>query len=366
MDVFDKILKENSWRFPKGYPDMNDPSDKKFLFDIVEGYKYKIKEEEVEEDIEELRANLVSFIKNISNANELKQITKYTKNVGFGNSMKDHLSSKNLSNKDILFFQSLLSDMGKTGEFSKIAENPPKFDITNPNYFDQIQGFSNSELISLYGDMKDSIQGTVSLGPGEAFLSVFFNNVSKAKDKGDLNIDGKEVELKSRTGASGALVVPSYVVRGKSAEYIQNLIKLVDTLDLDKDQKEEIKNLITPKGTTWPFKVNTLYQSALNFGIDNKVIIEKISDKINFWYKNKLSMDISSYFTGKEFESDKFIVDLAKNLAKDYFEEHQFDGFMISDNKGNFKYYEGNSFINAIGTELTVQRPSDLVPRIKI
>ena len=27
MDVFDKILKEHSWKFPKGYPDMNDPKD---------------------------------------------------------------------------------------------------------------------------------------------------------------------------------------------------------------------------------------------------------------------------------------------------------------------------------------------------
>lgn len=42
MDVFDKILKEHSWKFPKGYPDMNDPKDKEDLFAIVEGY---IKEE---------------------------------------------------------------------------------------------------------------------------------------------------------------------------------------------------------------------------------------------------------------------------------------------------------------------------------
>ena len=32
MDGFDKILKTHGWRFPKGYPDMNDPKDKKKAF----------------------------------------------------------------------------------------------------------------------------------------------------------------------------------------------------------------------------------------------------------------------------------------------------------------------------------------------
>ncbi len=35
MDGFDKILKTHGWKFPKGYPDMNDPKDKKKLFEIV-------------------------------------------------------------------------------------------------------------------------------------------------------------------------------------------------------------------------------------------------------------------------------------------------------------------------------------------
>ena len=38
----------------------------------------------------------------------------------------------------------------------------------------EIPGFTSAELESLYKDMKDSIQGTVSVGPGEAFLTVFF------------------------------------------------------------------------------------------------------------------------------------------------------------------------------------------------
>ena len=369
MDILEKIIRENCWRFDKGYPDMDIPKDVALLNEIAEGYKYKIKEDEEEEDIDELRANLLSLVKNISDVGELKQIAKYTKNVGFGNSMKQHLSSKNLSAKDILFFQSLLSELGKTGEFSKIAANPPIFDVNKGNYFNQIPGFTPNELTSLYGDMKDSIQGTVSLGPGEAFLSVFFNNVKKAASKGDLNIDGKEVELKSRTGSSGALVAPKYVVRGKGEDIWKDLAKLVDTFDIDQEQKDELKKvalLSGQRGFTWPYKVNRIYQDALEMGIDEKTLIKKLSDEISAQYKNKLPIDFESYFTSDEFEAKRFIGDLAKVLARDYFEEHGFDAFMVSDNKGDFKYYEGDSFIDDIGKGIIIQNPSDLVPRLKI
>ena len=65
-------------------------------------------------------------------------------------------------------------------------------------------------------------------------------------------------------------------------------------------------------------------------------------------------------------EAKRFIGDLAKTLAKDYFEEHKFDGFMMSDNIGNFKYYEKGDFIDAIGNDIIIANPSDLVPRLKV
>ena len=32
MDVLDKFLHDVAYKFPKGYPDMNDPKDKDMLF----------------------------------------------------------------------------------------------------------------------------------------------------------------------------------------------------------------------------------------------------------------------------------------------------------------------------------------------
>jgi len=36
MDIFDKIIQENAWKFPKGYPDLNNPEDKELLFKLAE------------------------------------------------------------------------------------------------------------------------------------------------------------------------------------------------------------------------------------------------------------------------------------------------------------------------------------------
>ena len=58
MDILDKILKEHSWKFPKGYPDINDPKDKEDLFAIVEEL---VTEEETED--ENLIDKLISIIK---------------------------------------------------------------------------------------------------------------------------------------------------------------------------------------------------------------------------------------------------------------------------------------------------------------
>jgi len=361
VDPITKYLNSIAYKFPKGYPDMNDSKDKTMLLEMVKGI---IEQEEI--STKELKARLLKLVDETDDIEKLEQIERYARDIGLKNAMKPYLSSKNLSTKDILFFQSLLDELDKVSEFSTIANNAPTFSFDSKNYFDQIPSFTPSELKSLYNDMKDSIQGTVSLGPGEAFLSVFFDNIKKANAKGDLNIDGKEVELKSRTGASGAMVAPKYVVRGKADDIIKDFIQTINKLELNDTQKKELIDLITPKGTSWPYKINKLYVAALEMGVDEKTLRKELVDELNAQYKNKLPLDFNKHFINGEFEAKNFINELAKVLARDYFEEHKFDGMMFSDNVGNFKYYEGDNFIKDIGNNIIVANPSDLVPRLKI
>jgi len=101
VNIFERIIRENCWKFDKGYPDMDNPTDVALLESLITN----IISEQEEEDLDELRNNLSSLIRNISDVDELKQILKYTKNVGFGKSMEKYLSTKNLNKKDRKVYQ---------------------------------------------------------------------------------------------------------------------------------------------------------------------------------------------------------------------------------------------------------------------
>jgi len=112
MDPITKYLNSIAYKFPKGYPDMNDPKDKTMLFELV---KNLIEQEEI--STAKLKAKLLKLVDETDDENELKQIARYARDISLKNSMKPYLSSKNLSSKDILFFQSLLDELDKVVNF---------------------------------------------------------------------------------------------------------------------------------------------------------------------------------------------------------------------------------------------------------
>jgi hypothetical protein len=36
MDIIEKFIRNNGWRFEKGYPDINNPKDNKLLYELIE------------------------------------------------------------------------------------------------------------------------------------------------------------------------------------------------------------------------------------------------------------------------------------------------------------------------------------------
>ena len=55
MGVLDKFLKQYSYKFDKGYPDMDNPKDKEMLFEMVNNL---IKEEEIE-SVDDLKVDII-------------------------------------------------------------------------------------------------------------------------------------------------------------------------------------------------------------------------------------------------------------------------------------------------------------------
>ena len=312
------------------------------------------------------KQDLVDLIDGIDDEKSLQKIFKYAQSTGFDTSIDPYLKNKNLTDKDITYFLSLLSEMGKLGEFAKIAENPPKLDLAGDNFYNQISGFTPAELESLFTTMKDSIKGTVSMGPGENFLSIFFGNVSKANSKGDLDVDGKEVELKARTGNTGAVVAPKTYNRGDFTKSVKpKLSKFINDLDTEPSVKKELEQINTPGGTSWPKKLNNMFGVYLQGGGS----IDKFSTELTKTFKDmypSLDLNASDYLGPTGFDHSAFTISLAKELSKEYYDVEKFDASMFADFKGNYQYYAGDGFIDAIGNGIKVAYPSDLLPRLKV
>ena len=79
-----------------------------------------------------------------------------------------------------------------------------------------------------------------------------------------------------------------------------------------------------------------------------------------------LDLNASDYLGPTGFDHSAFTISLAKELSKEYYDVEKFDASMFADFKGNYQYYAGDGFIDAIGNGIKVAYPSDLLPRLKV
>ena len=117
MDALDLFFKKYSYKFPKGYPDMDNPKDKEMLFEIVK----RLTEEEKPKFNKQ---DLIDYINNLEDEEALNKILKFAKSTGFSKDVNNYLKDKNLTDKDITYFLSLVQDMDKLGEFAALAQSP--------------------------------------------------------------------------------------------------------------------------------------------------------------------------------------------------------------------------------------------------
>ena len=212
MDILEKIIRENCWKFDKGYPDMDIPKDVALLNEIVEGYKYKIKEEEKKIS----KADLVNLINDLDLDDD--QITKLfdrTKNFTTYRPIKKTLDRKNYN-------PIILKKFSK--EIQDLIEDLPKNEVDN--FIEYLQNIDNKinfptnstgnlfktlaktgvpdEVVSkiIYHTSQD--EGKRGVGMGEVGMSLLFKNVgSSTSGKGDLSIDGEEFEIKGTPATLG-------------------------------------------------------------------------------------------------------------------------------------------------------------------
>jgi predicted Zn-ribbon and HTH transcriptional regulator len=376
----DKILVEWAYRCQKGYPDMDNPSDLRILKQILKENNIEFPNIIVEQEEEEEEAFTKDDIIKLINSSELtpsqlKRIYNAVDGVASKEAIDDYLDKvakeSNISTDQILKFKNLLKTGGIEKEFAEYIKNPASFDITKPNFVDQVRGIPKDKLLTLYEKMGSAIVGNVSIGPGEVLFSILFDNTKKRDSKGDLDVSGKNVELKASTKGAGAVIAKGYnrgdwsttKRKGRFEEFVRDLgMEEEQTQDALKYLEEKIK---------WPTKLSLIYDIYTDQeGVDKQTFIdgvEKILGRIyskSSWYPNGTYFNLNSYFTDTDFDENSFIIDLTKELVQEYMDYEGFDGLLFSDKNGNITYLEGDDIIKGIGTSIKIAGPSDDVPRL--
>lgn len=276
MDAFDKILKEHSWKFPKGYPDINDEADKALLFSIVEGY---IKEEEEEEKLED---KLIKIIRSSDlSDDELKAYIKSISNRGFKGDLTSLLTKKGytadafkVGDKAMDYIIDKISD-SEAEEFIKYKPKSFK-NAPDKGNFSSVTGLSDKLVQDLINIEPGADAGGSSIGKGELFLALAFNDIDNRGGGGDLNYDGKNLEVKGTGGRLG-----QQAGRGSDFDYLSFLgEKYLEGEDLEEflnDSQNKIINV----------SLKNLYDIATAKGAKSEDIIKDIQKSLDSIFFNK-------------------------------------------------------------------------------
>jgi|TARA_R110000744_G_scaffold171064_1_gene289474 hypothetical protein len=227
MDIITKYLNNIAYKFPKGYPDMDDPKDKAMLNEIM---KNLIKEDE---EKKLTKKDLINLINDLDlDDDQVTKLFNRTKNFSTYRPIKKTLDRKNYNpiilkkfSKEI---QDLIEDLPKNeiDDFINYLQNEDsKIDFptnTKGNLFKTLTKTGvPDEVINkvIYHTSQD--EGKRGVGMGEVGMSLLFKNIgSSTAGKGDLSINGEEFEIKGEGATLGDKpIILSNVINDKLGSF---------------------------------------------------------------------------------------------------------------------------------------------------
>ena len=204
MDPIEKIIRENCWRFNKGYPDSQE--DINYLKTLIE--------QEVETEVTdsivpgdtsgEQQDKVVDVIKNYTSADI----------IGLFKSLElDQAQLNKLFNRIKKFskqIQDLIEDLDatETERFIKYLDGN-KMEFVPPedgkgNLFTTLETTGvDDKIIDKIVKHTAQDEKKRGVGMGEVGLTLLFNNINSATGKGDLSINNQEFEIKGHNAALG-------------------------------------------------------------------------------------------------------------------------------------------------------------------
>lgn len=383
MDIFEKIIRDNSWRFPKGYPDVSNPKDKEFLISIVEHVLEQqlslFSDEELaamikkdtgvdvedvnfdsEVEVEKLFQKMSPKLKNylgLDNPEELKRANNKVLNLRSTKPVLQILKDKNYN--PIILQQyadeitGLIEDIPDKDreKFLQYISNPsqqinfPKDKIGNLQTNLEKTGI-NKDIISRIIGHTTQDEGKKGVGMGELALSMLFKNVASAKAGGDLSIDGGKFEIKGSPATLGEKPEAFKIDRNKLAKLG---IDLQDVKGKTRSGKDKIDTTMFVDGEKIKFLnqfadiIPDLYSKTKNKKEFENVLKSILEDDI------ELGIGVDARFDKIDFNDSASI---QKNIALMNFVRYAhkapgFDHFLVHDfgkgggNEGEYVYVSG-------------------------
>jgi hypothetical protein len=344
MDPIDKFLKQYSYKFPKGYPDMKNEQDILLMEQILSELGIKEEEKNYDDEIlnlltslsdDESKKKVVNFLSKI-NSKEDKEDEKLEENI------TKELSKKNLTGNiadQIIFYASKPNQLDELSTYiSKPTVNHS--DLLNNNNL--LKLFSPIPLSDVFKDKIINISGAidnVTFGKGELALIIFLKDAVKYKsgknneDKsGDIGIDGHVLEVKR---GKSVIASANYISRSKKGDLFNGAKskKFIEKYNIDLSPRISWVELVQKTGA-------------------DKAEIEDLLAEL--YPGLKINVDIS---TPKSLNDS---IGLA--LAEDYLKNK--DLLFINDQNNYICIESFNKFKEAIENGILVFQPaSDINPR---
>ncbi len=384
MDILEKIIRENCWKFDKGYPDMDIPKDVALLNEIVEGYKYKIKEEEEIKSVDDLKVDIIldpeqeageiedkkddlqDLLKTVTDSKSKDKIALFIKNLEYIDKVNHYLDKKNYDDIEEILVKAFID---RSNQYKIFYEYLPKMinysNLPSDGNLIQIMkkyGFDEKFLFDLL--KRDYQAGGKGVGPGELFLVTLLKDTYKGK-KGDVQVKasdetgviiagGKEIEIKS----SGAQLS----VFSRSDTFSNNFYKWL------KKYNETYWKKYSEGRIRVPYRLENLINSLPSD--ESSKFLKDFIPYFTSIYSERVDITpaLNKAINNNKFDGGIFEIQMAKILATAYTEAENIEGFLFLDKKsGNFDTFSSKEVINNIGDgKLEVSAYSDMSPRLRL
>ena len=320
MDIIEKFIRDNCWRFPKGYPDLSNPKDKALLFELVE--KQQLEEEEQQMYSYEDLMRLIQTKKDLLDPKFIQKLYHTIEGKGqkLGGILQKVFTDRKLAASSNELFGIIHEYPGLEKQLVDVLNSDEKqISLQDLAQGDNIITVANNKtklptefLVSLLKAGKSTEKGK-GVGEGEALLALL-GKAGRKMDIGDVQIEGREIEIK---GGGGRLIGRNEDLtklykelaqlgveprkKGSGEEALHSYIPYI--LQTKPELEKEVRNLLEKE-----------FETSFNIDLTDPA---KVKDALLEWYVD--------YFIANEGKSANYVMviigDKYKFLNKEQFKQ---------------------------------------------